>query len=906
MPPRKKSTAKHTQKTPTARDYRHSDKKALLRPEAGAQEQFPRRKRKDPGTYRFDSSLSPEMSWDESVARSEGEALIAKILQSEDVKTAQEAARKLQALSRPFLNWSGKAEANEISVPTLPLFVHERLSTQAVLDTLKRYRRNRQGTLDLFGESDKSIGDKIRGAYEHSNGWQNRMILGDSLQVMNSLLRYESMGRQVQMVYMDPPYGIKFGGNFQPFVRKRDVKDGDDDSLSREPEMVQAYRDTWTLGTHSWLTYMRDRLLLARELLTDSGSCFVQISDENVHLVRSVMDEIFGRENFVSLIYFATTSGFSTSAISRVGDYLVWYSKDKTKLKYRPLFQSKDGLEKGDDAYRFLEFPDGNRRPMTREEREGKVFLPENCKMFRYDNSQGQGAASLDTPLEFEEQTFRPLHNSHWKASYPDGMENLKKANRLAVVGNRLWYVRYIDDYPVQQLTNAWMDTSFAGFATNKHYVVETNEKVIQRCILMTTDPGDLVLDPTCGSGTTAYVAEQWGRRWITTDVSRVPLALARQRLLTATFPYYELKDDATGPGAGFVYQRKQDRKGEEIGGIVPHVTLKSIANNEPPGEEVLVDKPETVANTTRITGPFCVEAVLPTPLSPEAADVRGGADEVRERPAEDYTSHLVRMTEVLRLSPVIRLPGNNTLALKSVRPPAKSLALHAEAQTEDGETVAVVFGPANAAISEMSVLDAAKEARAKGFNRLLAIAFAIEPPARKTIELCEETAGIPALYVQASTDLAMSDLLKNMRASEVFSVCGLPDIELTACGKQDDGEPLYQVKLLGLDTFDPVSMETKHDKGHNVPCWMLDTDYDGQCFRAGQVFFPKTSAWDKIRNALRADFEESVWQHLASDTSEPFVAGDNGKIAVKVIDDRGNELLVEKRITSKMAKNDH
>ena len=900
MPTRKKPTTKRTQQTPAARDYRHSDKKALLRPEAGAQEQFPRRKRKAPYTYRFDSSLSPEMSWDESEERSEGEALIAKILQSDDVKTAHEAARKLQALSRPFLHWSGKIEANEITVPTLPLFVHERLSAQAVLDTLKRYKRNRQGTLDLFGESDKSIGDKIRGAYEHSNGWQNRMILGDSLQVMNSLLRYESMGRQVQMVYMDPPYGIKFGGNFQPFVRKRDVKNGDDDSLSREPEMVQAYRDTWTLGIHSWLTYMRDRLLLTRELLTDNGSCFVQISDENVHLARCVMDEVFGRENFVSLITFAKTSGYGqTTSLASISDYLLWYAKDKDRVKYRQLFWPKDAGSEIAKEYQYVESPDGKtKRRMNNGERDNPSSVYEKgWKLFRPSALTAQGATKSGTfQYEFEGEVFSIGNNQHWKTS-AKGLENLATAKRILKRDKSLSYIRYLDDFPVVAINNNWVDTRWGFDAKEKRYVVETNEKVIQRCILMTTDPGDLVLDPTCGSGTTAEVAEQWGRRWITTDVSRVPLALARQRLLTATFPYYELKDDATGPGAGFVYKRKQNKKGEEVGGIVPHVTLKSIANNEPPGEEVLMDKPETAGNTTRITGPFCVEAVLPTPLSPEAAEVREEAHGVRERPAEDYTSHILRMTEVLRLSPVIHLPGNKNLTLKSVRPPAKSLSLHAEAQTEDGNTVAVVFGPANSAISEISILDAAKEARAKGFNRLLAIAFAIEPPARKTIEFCEETAGIPALYVQASTDLAMSDLLKNMRASEVFSVCGLPDIELAACGKQEDGEPLYQVKLCGLDTFDPVSMEARSQEGRNVPCWMLDTDYDGQCFRAGQVFFPKTAAWDKIRNALRADFEDSVWQHLASDTSEPFVAGDNGKIAVKVIDDRGNELLVEKKI---------
>ena len=297
-----------TKKPHSARDYRHDDQQ-LLRPESGAQDVFPPAKKKPHTTYRYDSSLSPELAWDEAEARSEGEELIDEIINSDDLTRAKTAAEKLKRLSQPFLNWAGKAERERIQVPTLPLFVHERLSTAAVLETLKRHRLDRKGTLDLFGEGSKSIGEKIRGAYEHLNGWQNRLILGDSLQVMNSLLEYESLGRQVQMVYMDPPYGVKFGGNFQPFVRKRDVKDGDDDSISREPEMVRAYRDTWELGVHSWLTYMRDRLLLARELLTDSGSCFVQISDENVHLVRSVMDEVFGRENFVSLIVFTNNRG---------------------------------------------------------------------------------------------------------------------------------------------------------------------------------------------------------------------------------------------------------------------------------------------------------------------------------------------------------------------------------------------------------------------------------------------------------------------------------------------------------------------------------------------------------------------------------------------------------------------
>lgn len=885
-----------------ARDYRHKDKEALLRPEGGAQDVFPTAKRKPPKEYRYDSSLDPEFAWDEAEIRGKGEQLIDQIINSNNLEKAREAAEQLKSLSRPFLNWTGKAERNKVTVPTLPLFVHERLSTQAVLDTLQRHKRNRNTTLDLFGEGKKTIGEKIRGAYEHTNGWQNRMILGDSLQVMNSLLEYESMGGQVQMIYMDPPYGVKYGSNFQPFVRKRDVKDGDDNSISREPEMVQAYRDTWELGVHSWLTYMRDRLLLARELLTNSGSCFVQISDEHAHLVRNIMDEVFGKENFMSMIYFATTSGFSSKTISRVGDYLIWFAKDKENRKYRPLFVPKE--EKGDNAYRHIELKDGSRRPMTKAQREGAEAIPEGSRIFRYGDTQSQGATQEDCPFEFEGNTYRPLPNCHWKANYPDGMENLKKRRRLAKIGNKLGYVRYIDDFPLQQITNSWMDTGFAGYATDKKYVVQTSIKVIQRCILMTTDPGDLVLDPTCGSGTTAYVAEQWGRRWITTDVSRVPLALARQRLLTATYPYYQLRDEARGPGAGFVYSRKQNRNSKEVGGVIPHITLKSIANNEQPAEEILFDKPDTERNVTRISGPFCIEAVLPTPLAPENVsghpDSGNGKDLAEENisSAESDNDHILRMIKVLEMSPVIHLPENRVLKLKKILPPAKSLNLHAEAELEEtGKPVAIVFGPSDRSISERAVVDAIKETRTKDYEHLLVVAFSIESAARKTIEVGQEIFGLSTTYVQASTDLAMSDLLKNMRSSEIFSACGMPDIKLNKTGeKSESGDELWQVELSGLDVFDPASMKIDSLNGDDVPCWMLDTDYDGQCFRAGQVFFPRTAAWDKIRNAVRTEFEESIWNHLRGAVSAPFIAGE--QIAVKVIDDRGNELLVVEKIS--------
>ena len=651
-----------------ARDYRHGNK-ALLRPEGGAQDVFPASKRKPPRKMRYDDSLAPEMAWDESRARGEGERLIQAILSAPTLQEAKARAGELKTLSKPFLNWAGKAERDGFSVPTLPLFTHERLSTQAVLQTLKRRHPKRGDTLNLFGESDKSIGDKIAGSYEHLNGWQNRMILGDSLQVMNSLLQYENLGGQVQMVYMDPPYGIRFGSNFMPFVRKRDVKDGDDDSITREPEMVQAFRDTWELGLHSYLTYMRDRLLLTRELLTPSGSCFVQISDENVHHIREIMDEVFGEENFVNIIPFRKkTAPQEITGLTEMFDYLVWYAKNKDSMKQRNLFIARD-LRKPGNKYYYRD------RDGVREQVDVFALDPKEWNNL-YRMGAGIGKRTNRDEYKFnltvDGKSLHPGSDYGW-IEKELGMKNLIAKGRLSGHGMHWICKIYYTDFPYELMSNVWTDVSAAQ---SPAYVVETDPIVIQRCMLMTTDPGDLVIDPTCGSGATAHVAEKWGRRWITIDVSRVPLAIAREKLLTATYPYYRLKDDKRGPAAGFVYERKQNRKGEEIGGIVPHITLRSIARDEPPAEEVLVDKPETETNTIRITGPFCVEAILPTPLTPDK-------DELRESDSEagEEFDHITRMVEVLRQSPELRLPAGTTLKLQKVRPPAKSMNLHAEAE---------------------------------------------------------------------------------------------------------------------------------------------------------------------------------------------------------------------------------
>ncbi|HWR58001.1 MAG TPA: DNA methyltransferase, partial [Thermodesulfovibrionales bacterium] len=474
-----------------------------------------------------------------------------------------------------------------------------------------------------------------------------------------------------------------------------------------------------------------------------------------------------------------------------------------------------------------------------------------------------------------------------------EGLNNLVKEKRIVIEGNSPRFLRFIDDFPVFPITNLWNDIGgVQNRIEGKIYVVQTATTAIERCLLMTTDPGDLVLDPTCGSGTTAYVAEQWGRRWITIDTSRVPLALARQRLLTATFPYYQLKDEGRGPAGGFVYIRKQNNKGEEVGGIVPHVTLGSIANNEPPAEEVLVDRPETDNKITRVTGAFCVEATIPTPVDWE------GDESPSPSRVEGDAAFTDRMLEVLRKSPVLHVGGGKVINLKNIRPPAKTLSLSAEAATTNGDEkpVALLFGPENGAVSEKLVHEALKEADLKGYSHLYVIGFAVQANARMLIENSSNMGMIPSTYVQATPDLMMGDLLKNMRSSQIFSVCGLPEVKLVKgkSEKKDDPQK-YQVELLGIDIFEPVTMATEHRSGDDVPAWFLDTDYNGLSFHVCQAFFPRTSAWDNLKRALKGSYEETVWDHLAGTMSVPFEAGQHGQIAVKVIDDRGNELMVVK-----------
>jgi len=969
------ATRRKTSTPPAApQAYSHPEASSPARPEIGAQAHF--KKSKAPATYRYDSSLAPELCWDEeNPARVTGEWLLAcidvasklpaphqfdtprNLLAADGAVVATcdgltDGIRQLRALGAPFLNWTGKAERPSFQVPTLPLFIHERLSTRAILETLAGHKRDKQDDFltSLFGAAERSLHDQVLKAYEYPDQWVNRMILGDSLVVMNSLLHFEHLAGQVQMIYIDPPYGVKFGSNFQPFIRKRDVKHNEDDDFTREPEMVQAYRDTWELGLHSYLTYLRDRLRVSRDLLADSGSVFVQISDENLHHVREIMDDLFGAENSVSVIAFKKTTSAATERLAAVTDYLLWYAKDLSRLKLRQVYLAKS--KESDAVYKYVRLPDGSERTLTQDEVKDLDILPLGSKVFALDNLTSQRPAQGEDLKEFvfEGQTY-VLNKGTYKTD-DKGMRNLLSANRLGVSGSTLRYKRFVEDFPVKSLTNLWEDTSTGSFTESKVYVVQTNTKVIERCLLMTTDPGDLVIDPTCGSGTTAFVAEQWGRRWITCDTSRVPLALARQRLLTATFDYHELKDESRGPVGGFVYKRKQNKKGEEVGGIVPHITLKSIANNEPTTEEVLVDRPETVNGVTRVSGPFVFEATIPTAEGLDEDPVTPGLQ------CEAYQSHVERMTEVLRRAPVLRLPGNQTVTLKQIRPPAKTLTLSAEAMIEEPkgrtgvppvradsasrlsadettgwkpvgqdrrdacppadltvsggppvsesphrqdagatlEPVAILFGPDNGAISERMVREAWDEAGLKRYSRLFVIGFGIDPKAREFIDNAAKI-GIPAFYLQATMDLQMGDLLKNMRSSHVFSVCGLPDIAVRKATPGPDKSPRWQVELLGLETFDPVTMDADSVAGKEVPAWFLDTDYNGMVFRVHQAFFPRTGAWEKLKKSLKVEFEDGVWDHLAGTTSAPFDPGDHHRIAVKVIDPRGNELIAVKKL---------
>ena len=781
----------------------------------------------------------------------------------------------------PTLDWAGKKEGLSFDVPTSSIHIHESIKPHKIIRSVQSIGDDYDDPQISLFETPVERMRRRRDAiefYQHGVDWTNRLIAGDSLVIMNSLLEKEGMAGQVQMIYIDPPYGIKYGSNFQPFVDKRDVKDKKDEDLTQEPEMIKAFRDTWELGIHSYLTYLRNRLLLARELLADSGSVFVQISDENVHHVREICDEVFGVKNFICLISVEKTSGTSSNFLSTVNDYIVWYGKTKD-IKYRQLLKEKELGKEGATQYVWVEI-NGEDRRLTKEEIVMPSLLPQSAKIFAADNCTSMGKASSEQPFEYLGKTFYPSSNAHWKPVYPEGMSELAKRGRLKAIGNSLMYKRFLNDFPVVPMSNIWNDTKMTGFTESKIYVVQTSIEAIKRCLLMTTDPGDLVLDITCGSGTTAFVAEQWGRRWITCDTSRVAIALAKKRLMTATYDYYKLADEAMGiekprVSNGFVYK------------TVPHITLKSIANNEPPATETLYDQPEVDKKRVRISGPFTVEA-LPAPVVKPL-------DETYEMP-EDYTAKQTDWRDEMLATGILGR-GGAKIEFSRVEPLSGTTYLQAEAETkEDTPRRAVIcFADETKPMDSRMVALALNEAEDLRPTPKLIIfaAFQFDPEAAKDID-STNWGGVTCLKVQMNTDLMTEDLKKKRSSNQSFWLIGQPDVELIQIEKgKDKGK--YKVKVNGFDYYDVKKGTVESGNSGRIAMWMLDTNYDGMSIEPMQVFFPlggKKDGWAKLAKTLKAEIDQDLIEQYAGTESLPFVIDGGTMVAVKIIDDRGIESL--------------
>jgi adenine-specific DNA-methyltransferase len=811
----------------------------------------------------------------------------------------------------PQLQWGGKAERLSFDVDTVSLHIHERVSTQAIVKAVKKNGEKKgavqQTLFDLFADPQLPLDQAVE-FYQHDMDWANRLILGDSLLVMNSLLQRELMAGRVQMIYVDPPYGVNYKSNFQPTTRKPDPSVQDkDENLTREPEQIKAYRDTWTLGVHSYLTYLRDRLLLCRELLAEAGSIFVQISDENLHHVRELLDEVFGAPNFVQVIAFKKKKmPLRETFLAGVADYILWYAKnrDSAKAKFRRLFVDTPSGEESD--FNYVELEDGERITISEGvQRFGSV--PPGARYFQSMDMRSSGRTeSCVFPFTFNGQTFVPGGGKSWKTNSA-GMERLRKAGRLFSPKDTLRYVLFHDDYPVSELTHMWMDTQGAQ---DMRYVVETSTKVIQRCMLMTTDPGDLVFDPTCGSGTTAYVAEQWGRRWITCDTSRVALALARQRLLTATFDYYQLAHPEQRVDAGFVYQ------------TVRHITLGSIAQNpkldevsdkdprrrekiermiaEGADHETVYDKPVVERGKVRVSGPFTVESI-PVPsiedrssspieqwetLDPETRDddiARRGRGEAA---GDAGTNFILDMIEALKKAGINRL-GGGTVRFTKLNAVRFAGVIQAEGELEGkngngGKHFAVSFGPRYGPVTLRQVEEAVNGARGR-YDGVVLVGFTFDAPAQ---EFLKRKLPIEVMGAYINPDVLVGDLLKTSRASQIFTLFGQADIGVK---KTKEG---HVVEVRGVDLYDPQTGEVHSDRGKEIAAWFLDTDYDDRCFNICQAFFPGggKNAWEKLARALRGTINEEAFEDLQGLTSIPFTPGK--KIAVKVIDHRGNEML--------------
>ncbi len=786
----------------------------------------------------------------------------------------------------PQLVWAGKAEHTSFKVPTVSLHVHERIDPKTIIDGIRNGKEQQQPS--LFETDNKPLREAVE-FYKHKDNWTNRLIAGDSLLVMNSLIEKEGMAGKVQMLYFDPPYGIKYGSNFQPFINKKDVKDGKDSDLTAEPEQIRAFRDTWELGIHSYLSYLRDRLLMAKDMLQESGSIFMQISDENVHLVRSIMDEVFGKNNFIRQIIFRKKQmPLGAKYIENVYDIILWYSKNIDFIKFYQLFKDMD--VEADNHWNMIELQDHTKRKMSNEELNNHKLLPTNSRIFRllplYPAGFNENALF---PVEFNGKIIFPPKGKSWKTS-ENGMNNLKMANRIIQFdeGETLQYLTYLDDYPVSPIMDIWTDTAPPS---TKIYSVQTANLIIERCLLMTTNPGDLVLDITCGSGTTAFVAENWGRRWITCDTSRVALSLAKQRLMTGTFEFFELAIPEDGVGSGFKYK------------TVPHITLKSIANNEPPAQETLYDQPFIDNKRIRVTGPFTVEAV-PAPLAKNL-------EEIEEEYVHEADLSITRKGETLRqtewrdelLKTGIRAKAGKKIEFSRVEPLSGTRYIQAEAETKEDipKRVYVSFGPEFAPIEQKQVelaLEEAEHLRPKP-EMLVFAAFEFDSEAAKDID---ETnwPGITLLKVQMNADLFIDDLKKKRSGNDSYWLIGQPDIKVKYLDKGEH-KGKVQVEVMGFDYYNPVSGTVESGGKSKIAMWLLDTNYDGRSLFPTQIFFPMAGdkdGWSKLGKNLKAEIDEEKLEAFRGTVSIPFEPGK--RIAVKIIDDRGIESLRIIDITQK------
>ncbi|MHB2029308.1 MAG: site-specific DNA-methyltransferase, partial [Acidimicrobiales bacterium] len=818
----------------------------------------------------------------------------------------------------PQLVWRGKdgQDAAPLTIPAVPLYIQEKIDPRALVEDLRRagVAEKPKEQLLLFEDFDGLEGYEQVEFYEHAANWSNRMILGDAKLVMNSLAEKERMRGQVQMIYMDPPYGIKFGSNWQVSTRRRNVKDGTD--ASRQPEQVQAFRDTWQDGTHSYLSYLRDRFTVARELLTDSGSIFVQIGDENVHLVRALLDEVFGSENFAGQISFRTKIPLRTTLVPHIYDHLLWYGRSVGNLKFRRLFSNR--VVGGDSQFTWLELEDGQRRRMTPKERADSSNWPDGARAYRLTDLVSAGRTeSCVFEFEMNGRRFFPSGGKSWKTNR-SGMDRLISARRIEAPGNTPGYVFFADDFPVSELDNVWSDTQGASDRT---FVVQTSTRIIERCMLMATDPGDLVIDPTCGSGTTAYVAEHWGRRWITIDTSRVALALARTRLMSGRYPYFLLADSKSGS------ERLSERSGVPttsttfscdirqgfVYKVVPHITLGSIAQNERIGpdmhrqaidqeitsnaeQELLVDQPYEDAKRIRVSGRFTVESLSPhrtLDFSPSS------------RPQDDQ-SFVSTIIENLKASGVQNTFRGERLVFDSLEPYASDGLLHAHGTITDADgevrTVAIMIGPEHGTVSPDMVKDAAREAlKGAGFDILVVCGFAFEAYASETAkEFAPSGDGFVAaederkmgrlrvLLTHMNPDLAMSnELLKKTGSGNLFTVFGEPDVTITSA----KGELVIEVH--GVDVYDPTTGVVRPSSTDDIACWFIDTNYDGEQFFVRHAYFTGADKpYDKLQRSLNADIDEDAWASLYSTKSRPFPLPSTGRIAVKVINHYGDEVL--------------